>query len=53
MKTSYAREIIVSSNPSAAYQALTSGFDRWWTTSCNSLSSVGDKITFRFGPHIG
>jgi hypothetical protein len=50
MKTSYAREIIVSSNPSAAYQALTSGFDRWWTTSCNSLSSVGDKITFRFGP---
>jgi hypothetical protein len=50
MTTSYTREIIVSSTPGAVYKALTTGFDKWWTTSCNSISKTGDKITFRFGP---
>ena len=47
---SYTREIIVSNTPHAAYQALTTGFDKWWTTSCIPISEMGDKITFRFGP---
>ena len=50
MDTSYSRTIIVSSTPGAAYQALTSGIEKWWTTSCNPIFSTGDKITFRFGP---
>ena len=49
MSTSYTREIIVSTTPSAAYRALTNGFDKWWTTSCNPISEPGDRITFRFG----
>jgi hypothetical protein len=46
---SYTREIIVSNTPHAAYQALTTAFDKWWTTSCNLISATGDTITFRFG----
>ena len=49
-KNSYTREIVVSNTPTAAYQALTAEFDKWWTTSCNPISSVGDTTTFRFGP---
>ena len=49
MDANYTREIIVSNTPSAAYQALTTTFDKWWTTSCNPISETGDKITFRFG----
>ena len=50
MNANYTREIIVSSTPDEAYRALTSGFDKWWTTDCNAISNVGDDITFRFGP---
>ncbi len=50
MKDNYTREIFVSSTPGEAYQALTVGFDKWWTTSCDSISKQGDTITFRFGP---
>lgn len=50
MEANYTREIIVSNTPVAAYKALTTGFDRWWTTGCNRVSEVGDKITFNFGP---
>jgi hypothetical protein len=50
MSTSYTCEINVSSTPSTAYQALTTGFDKWWTTDCSPISKAGDKITFRFGP---
>ena len=46
---SYTRMIIVSNTPHAAFQALTTGFDKWWTTSSNPISKIGDKITFRFG----
>ena len=48
--TSYASEITVANTPSAAYEALTTGFDKWWTTRCNPISKTGDTITFRFGP---
>lgn len=50
MNTSYTREIIVSNTPGAAYRALTTGFDKWWTTSCDSISETGDQVIFRFGP---
>ena len=50
MNASYTREIIVSNAPGEAYQALTTGFDKWWTTSCNPITQTGDIITFRFGP---
>lgn len=50
MSANYTREIIVLNTPSAAYQALTTDFDKWWTNSCNTISNIGDKVTFRFGP---
>ncbi len=50
MNISCTREITVSNTPGAAYQALTSEFDKWWTTDCNPISKTGDKITFTFGP---
>ena len=49
MNINYSREITVSCTTSESYQALTTDFDKWWTTSCNSVSAVGDIITFRFG----
>ena len=50
MNTNYTREIIVSSTPYAVYKALTTGFDKWWTTGCNPVSKTGDQITFKFWP---
>ena len=47
---SYTREIIVSSTPRAAYRALTSEFDKWWTPSSSSITTVTDTVTFKFGP---
>jgi len=49
MNTNYTREIIVSSTPYSAYKALTTGFDKWWTTGCGPVSKTGDEITFKFG----
>ena len=45
---SYTREIVVSNTPSAAYLALTSEFDKWWTASSSPVNAVGDTVTFRF-----
>lgn len=50
MSSSYTREITVSATPEVAYEALTTGFDNWWTTNCNPIHKTGDTITFRFGP---
>ena len=49
MGSDYSNTINVFNTPEAAYQALTSHFNKWWTTGCNSISDVGDTITFRFG----
>jgi len=49
MSTSYTREIIVSTIPKEIFKALTTGFNKWWTTGCNFVSKSGDKITFKFG----
>lgn len=45
---SYTREIIVSSTPGAAYRALTSEFDKWWTAGSGPVNSEGDTVTFKF-----
>ena len=50
MSTNYTREIVVSSTPAEAYKALTTGFNKWWTTDCNPVTNAGEKITFKFGP---
>ena len=47
---SYRREIVVSSTPSTAYQALTADIKKWWTDDCDHISKTGDTTTFRFGP---
>jgi hypothetical protein len=44
----YSRYIVVSSSPKAAYRALTSEYDKWWTLEAGSVSAVGDTIEFRF-----
>jgi hypothetical protein len=49
MDASYTSEITITSTPKAAYQALTTGFDKWWTTDCNRISETGDEVTFKFG----
>lgn len=49
MNTDYTREIAVSCSPAEVYKALTADFNKWWTTECNSISNIGDKITFKFG----
>jgi len=45
---SYTREINVLNTPNAAYRALTSEFDKWWTPSNRPITTVGDIVTFRF-----
>jgi hypothetical protein len=45
---SYAREISGFNTPNAAYRALTTEFDKWWTASSKPVTQVGDKITFSF-----
>jgi len=49
MDTNYTSEITVTNTPEAAYLALTTGFDKWWTSDCNQISETGEEITFRFG----
>ena len=46
---SYHREILVSNTPAKAYQALTGGFDKWWTPSSTPIGKPGDVVTFSFG----
>ncbi len=47
---SYTREIIVSNTPGAAYRALTSEFDKWWTPGSGSLAAIDDTVTIKFEP---
>jgi len=50
MNRNYTREIVVSTTPGEAFKALTTGFNEWWTTDCNSVVDIGDEITFKFKP---
>jgi len=44
----YSQNIVVSNTPNAAYKALTTEFDKWWTPDTGSISNVGDTIKFKF-----
>lgn len=44
----YTQNIVVTNTPNAAYKALTSEFDKWWTPDTGSISAVGDTIKFKF-----
>ena len=46
----YSESIIVSASPEAAYQALTEGFEHWWTKPEGVISANGDRSKFCFSP---
>ena len=48
----YQKTISVSASPEKVYQALTTGYDHWWTTTGGkSFNHVGDQIKFTFLPN--
>lgn len=50
----YRRQFLLSATPAAVYHALATqqGLRSWWTETCDAATTtVGGKITFRFGPH--
>jgi len=50
---SYQHTITVDASPAAAYRALTTGYDHWWTaTQGQSFNHVGDRIKFSFAPNV-
>ncbi|WP_246125377.1 SRPBCC family protein [Exilibacterium tricleocarpae] len=52
VKESYQRSISVAATPADAYQALTTGYEHWWTsTQGKSFNQVGDRIRFTFPPN--
>jgi hypothetical protein len=46
----YSATITVNATASEAYQALTSGFENWWTTPSNIIKKIGDQAKFSFPP---
>ncbi|MEM1046779.1 MAG: SRPBCC domain-containing protein [Pseudomonadota bacterium] len=50
---SYARAIRVGAAPDAVYQALTVGFEHWWTKPDRPLVEVGDIAKFSFAGRKG
>ncbi|MCG7940569.1 MAG: SRPBCC domain-containing protein [Candidatus Thiodiazotropha lotti] len=48
MTLDFTRQIIVSATPAITFQALTAEIDQWWTTNCNVITQIGDRVTFRF-----
>lgn len=49
----YQKTLTINASPQAVYQALTSGFDQWWTpTQGQYFSCVGDTVKFTFPPQV-
>jgi len=49
---SYQQTITVYATPSEAYEALTTGYDHWWTNTLEqSFKQIGDEIKFTFPPN--
>lgn len=48
-KENYSQELIVTSNATKAFEALTKHIDLWWGKTDNSLAKVGDEFTVSFG----
>ena len=52
MKQSYQQSITVETSPAEVYEALTTGYDYWWTsTKGKSFKKIGDNIKFTFLPN--
>lgn len=51
--TNYSRTITVAASAEEAYQALTQGFEFWWTKPDQPITTVGDQATFAFPPGAG
>ncbi len=50
---SYHRIISVNASPEKVYQALTSGYENWWTsTHGKCFNELGDQIKFTFSPNV-
>jgi hypothetical protein len=49
----YSKTILVDASPQDAYVALTSGFEKWWTTPDKPIRVVGDCAVFTFPPGKG
>ncbi|KAB7613680.1 hypothetical protein F9L33_09900 [Amylibacter sp. SFDW26] len=52
MSENYKRTIYVSANADAAFAALTSGFEHWWTKPDQLIHKVGDRAKFTFPPGV-
>ncbi len=46
----YSRTITVNNSPAAAYEALTTGIENWWTKPDSPISKLGDQAKFTFPP---
>ncbi len=46
----YTRTIVIDNTPQAAYAALTSGIEQWWTKPDAPLLNEGDVAKFTFPP---
>ena len=46
----YHRTLDVNASPQKAYEAVTTGFENWWTSSCTPLARIGDIAIFKFPP---
>jgi hypothetical protein len=50
---SYERKVTVNSSISKVYDALTTGYEHWWTTTGGAtFETVGDQIKFTFPPQV-
>lgn len=50
---SYEQSISVNATPAEVFEALTKGYDHWWTTTQGQqFNQVGDAIKFTFPPNI-
>lgn len=50
--SSYSKTISTTASPEAAYAALTTGFEHWWTKPQGTFQYPGDKAKFGFPPGI-
>ena len=50
---SYTATIKVPATAEEAYAALTTGFDKWWTTPDKVFTKIGDVAKFTFPPNPG
>jgi len=46
----YQRDITVRASAPEVYRALTSGYDKWWTSPDHNFVKPGDQATFTFPP---